>query len=319
MKTVIYRMYAHLFPPPPSAPFWQQQYCYFCKVRRVKLSRRVVLNDLWITLIALVGTVSIQNELNDVNWIELIWMAWWERILRPSNLLARPAYLPCLPKVANSSVHQNRRLLGRPPLSWIWFIRQEWLAPFRDCTLSIFIVQLNTRTNYPKLFQSSLRPATTPHSTCSLLHTVNQDTPVIKPNLISRSDRNRPLQKSISNNTQPCLVQRWYRARGPNDSIPFDTLFISSSQLLVYRVLEIDLGLQRFVLKDPSYSSLWVFSSPTNRKNDFLSTDCTLAIAINKQSKILSDRYGFRYTPNAYKLWLLLQILTTMTSQHPRS
>ena len=40
------------------------------------------------TLNELVGTVLIQNELNDVNWIELIWIAWWERTLRICDALA---------------------------------------------------------------------------------------------------------------------------------------------------------------------------------------------------------------------------------------
>ena len=48
------------------------------------------------------------------------------------------------------------------------------------------------------------------------------------------------------------------------------------------------------VVEDPSHSSGWAFSSPTNKTDAFLSADCTLAIAVNKQLKILSDKSGSR-------------------------
>ena len=43
--------------------------------------------------------------------------------------------------------------------------------------VQIFIDQLSTMTSRPILRPNSLRPATTPHSICSLLRTASQDTP----------------------------------------------------------------------------------------------------------------------------------------------
>ena len=64
-------------------------------------------------------------------------------------------------------------------------------------TFSFHIHMLKITTSYPILLPLSLHRTTTPHSECSLIRTVRQDTPVIKPNLISHSDHNRALLNSL--------------------------------------------------------------------------------------------------------------------------
>ena len=118
----------------------------------------------------------------------------WKRVtrmwlLRLFHMLTRPAYLPCLPMVASKSWPQDGSC--NPPLPWIWCIRQEGFALFRKKLVIIFIDQLSMRTSPPILLPISLNSTTTPNSICSLVHTVSQDTPVIKPRSNTRSEHNR--------------------------------------------------------------------------------------------------------------------------------
>ena len=96
--------------------------------------------------------------------------------------------------------YSNDRCLNcRPPLPWIWYIRQECFAPLIECSFSFFIHMLSITTGRPILLTNSLHPSTTPHSICPLLRTVSQDTLVIKPRLIPRFNHNRPIRNSITN------------------------------------------------------------------------------------------------------------------------
>ena len=93
----------------------------------------------------------------------------------------------------------------RSPLQWICCICQECFAPFRECSIIIFIDQLSTTTSHYSLL-ISLRPTAILRSICSLLRTATHDTLVMKLKLITRSDNNRPLMNYIPNNKQQCLV-----------------------------------------------------------------------------------------------------------------
>ena len=55
----------------------------------------------------------------------------------------------------------------------------------QDDSCSIWIDKLNMTTSHPIRLSISLRLTTTPHSLCSLLRTVSQDTPIIYPRLIT--------------------------------------------------------------------------------------------------------------------------------------
>ena len=144
----------------------------------------------------------------------------------------------CWPDQSTTLVHhrwqsrartKDRRFNGRPTFLWTWCIRQEWFVPFNEYLFSIYRHKLSMTMNHPMLFLIILRPTTTPHPVCSLLRTVSQDTPVIKPKLFTLSHHNHLLWNFIPNNAQQCLVKRWYRARVHNDLIPVETIPILSN------------------------------------------------------------------------------------------
>ena len=112
-----------------------------------------------------------------------------------------------------SPVHQgwqNRAHTVQQITSFVNFVHSssDLFRSVNASPSSTYTYKLSITMSHPVLFPISLRSTTTSHTICSLLCTVSQDTPVMKPRSITLFDHNRLLRNSISNNTQQCLVQR---------------------------------------------------------------------------------------------------------------